>query len=90
MGAAALLLLGMGAAGLLLAADGGVALPQRGERGDEQVPNVSDPQFLLDCPVDCLVDFFNNLPVVFRDVILQVDDHKCTVSHFIILLFLTP
>ena len=32
----------MGAAGLLLAADGGVALPQRGERGDEQVP-LDDP-----------------------------------------------
>ncbi len=40
--AAALVLLGMGAAGLLLAADGGVALPQRGERGDEQVP-LDDP-----------------------------------------------
>ena len=40
--AAALVLLGMGAAGLLLVADGGVALPQRGERGDEQVP-LDDP-----------------------------------------------
>lgn len=40
--AAALVLLGMGVAGLLLAADGGVALPQRGERGDEQVP-LDDP-----------------------------------------------
>lgn len=40
--AAALVLLGMGAAALLLAADGGVALPQRGERGDEQVP-LDDP-----------------------------------------------
>lgn len=39
---AAALLLGMGAAALLLAADGGVALPQRGERGDEQVP-LDDP-----------------------------------------------
>lgn len=40
--AAALVLLGMGAAGLLLAADNGVALPQRGECGDEQVPS-DDP-----------------------------------------------
>ena len=36
--------------------------------------NVNDPKALLFCPVDRRIDFFNDFLIVFRDVILQVDD----------------
>ena len=47
------------------------------------VLDISVPQFVLRCPVDRLVDVFDDLPVVFRDAILQVDHDHCAVFHTI-------
>ena len=47
--------------------------------------NVNDPQLLLDGPVDRLIDFIHDFPVVFRDIILQVDDGQSAVFHAVFL-----
>ena len=47
------------------------------------VLNINDPQPLLNCPVDCLIDFLNDFLVVFRDVVLQVDYDQRTIIHTI-------
>ena len=49
------------------------------------VLNVNDPKSLLLCPVDRFIDFCNDLLVVFRNVILQVDHDQCAVFHLVFL-----
>ena len=49
--------------------------------GQVVVLDINDPQVLPDRPVDCLVDVFDDFSLVFRDVILQVDDDQRTVFH---------
>ena len=49
--------------------------------GQVVVLDINDPQVLPDRLVDCLVDVFDDFSVVFRDVILQVDDDQRTVFH---------
>ena len=55
----------------------------KGPRSSGQVVvlDINDPQVLPDRLVDCLVDVFDDFSVVFRDVILQVDDDQRTVFH---------
>ena len=47
--------------------------------------NVNDVQSLLNCPINRRIDFFNDFPVIFSDVVLKVDDDQCAVFHNVFL-----
>ena len=73
----------------LCAARAGFEGPRSG--GQVVVLYVNDPQFLLDGPVNCRIDGVNDLSVVLRNIILQVDHDQRAVFHLIFLRgFLPP